>query len=107
MICRTTIGLVLVMCSVLRADPVIVPGAYLGFVTPHPPYSPEDVNFSIGLGYGTPDTTIGDTIWFSGAGLFDLSSDPHLERFLSLAMNGVNDELTVSLSPSGVEALAF
>lgn len=90
--------LVLALCAPLTAHPIISSGAPLAFVTPDPPYAPEEVRFSMHLGYGTPETTIGDGVWFTEAGLYDLSMDPDLGAFLGYAANGTADEINVTVA---------
>lgn len=92
------VSMVLSVCGPLSASEVISSGAYLSFVTPHPPYEPKNARFSLAVGYGTPETTIGSTVWFTGPGLFDLSSDPNLSNFVTLATNGVADSMTVTVT---------
>ena len=90
--------LILALCAPLTANPIISSGAPLAFVTPDPPYAPEEVRFSMHLGYGTPETTIGDGVWFTEAGLYDLSMDPDLGAFLEYATNGYSDEIDVTVA---------
>jgi len=50
------------------------------------------------LGYGDPANTIGDAVWFSGPGSYDMSSDPDFAGFLVRATDGISDNTRISLS---------
>jgi hypothetical protein len=60
--------------------------------------------FSLTLGYSEelnedpdPSTMIGNTVWFSGPGAYDVSNDPDFAGFLEWAADGRNDYAIVSL----------
>ena len=50
------------------------------------------------MSYGNESSAIGDGIWFSEPGVFDLSGDPDFQGFLSYAQNGVNDAFVITAS---------
>lgn len=72
------------------------------------PYQPG-MAMEMTVGYGHASNTIGDGVWFSGPGDFDLTGDPDFGGFLSLAQNGVSDPLFITLAQDGgpVETFAF
>jgi hypothetical protein len=84
--------------SPVVAAEIISVGNSAGFVGPHPPYDSAAVNlWSISLGYGQPENTIGDEVWFSETGVYDLSEEPDLPGFITMATNGVVDDMEITV----------
>jgi len=80
-------------------DFVVSIGDIAGFAAPNPPYDPtQELTLKVTLGYGAPTNTIGEGVWFSGPGVFDLSADPNLDGFLEFATNGKNDAINVTVT---------
>jgi hypothetical protein len=55
----------------------------------------SDTNYrTLSLDYGTQATMVGDALRINGPGVYDLSSDPDLSRFLELANDGISEDVT-------------
>jgi len=99
MLARCILAMTLVTSSVQGAN-ILCSGSPLGFSTPDPPYTEADLSFQITLSFGDPLTRVGEGVWVSGPGTYDLSADSHVAAFLAVAANGVPDRLTVGISDS-------
>lgn len=85
---------------------VLYGGSY-AFLAPNPPYDVSNFIVAISLGYGDPSNTIGDDIWLSGTGTFDLSSDPDYPAFLAIAQNGQDDNMTIQITDLNGYSVAY
>jgi hypothetical protein len=89
---------VLLAPSSLLAAEIVSVGMSGAFSGPNIPYDPtEEHSWSFSLGYGDPSNTVGDEVWFSEAGVYDLSADPDLPGFLEYATNGIDDEIYITV----------
>lgn len=84
-------------CVVTSPQAITFSGAAFGFRAPNPPYQEGNLSLQIAIGYGDPSNTVGDLLWHTGPGTYDLSSDPDFERFAELSENGVRDPLVITV----------
>ena len=78
-------------------DQVIWLGEMLSFAGPVYPFDPNE-GYEITIGYGAESNTLGDGLWRTQPGFYDLSGDPDLDGFLTQAANGQGDEITITIT---------
>ncbi|GEM_PF-1746378 len=86
---------------------IISQGADYSFVLPNPPYNVDTLCIQIVLRYEDSESAIGDQVWLTGPGVFDLSSDPDMSLFLSIASNGLMDDLSVDIMDAAGARISY
>lgn len=79
-------------------DVLLASGGPFDYPAPHPPYNAGQLTLEFTIGYGTPATTLGDGLWHSGPGPYDLSQDPDFPAFVDMATNAQFDWVTVCVT---------
>jgi len=87
----------LIFASTTFGDWIVSTGAPFGYLAPNPSYAPGELILEITIGYGDESNTIGDGLWHTGPGIYDLSN-PDLPGFLEYATNGLEDDVSVSVT---------
>lgn len=78
-------------------DQVISTSMLNAFAAPNPPYDSDSFMVQVILGYGDDSNSIGNGVWIDQPGIYDLSSDPDFDNYVSLVTNGQLDAFWVSI----------
>jgi len=91
-------ALVLGSQMVAWGDVLLASGGPFDYPGPNPPYGEDQLILEFTIGYGTPATTLGDGLWHTAPGTYDLSQDPDFAAFVDMATNAQFDWVTVCVT---------
>jgi len=84
--------------STAYAAPLVWTGQANAFAAADRPTEPDEVMLEITLGYGDPSNTIGEGLWHSQVGSYDLTNDTSMNAFLVPAADTMLDQMEIILT---------
>ncbi len=79
-----------------KADSVIWVGEFFRWAGWYRPEAPTE-GMEVTVGYGDPRNTIGQGLWITRPGVYDMTGDPHIAAFLALATDGIAQPMYVTI----------